>query len=171
MKGSTNTLSVFKGTLSVLKILSWAIFIILAFVLQANHFFAVRGINPNLILLMIFLGVILERKLFGFLFLIFTVILLSFVFLPFWPKGIFIAAGLGLAAFLLKKFLTGNVFFDSLIVIFLGTLGFYLIINFHYLISNPIAIIAELFYNMTLGISAIFLITNFFYEKEDRIKS
>jgi hypothetical protein len=154
-----------------IKILTWAFFIISAFFLQANHFLAVRGINPNLILLIIFLGVILEKKFSGFLFLAFIIILLSFVFLPFWPKEIFIAAGLGLVAFLLKKFLTGNVFFDFLILVFSGTLGFYLILNFNYLISYPIAIIAELLYNMTLGISVIFVITNFFYEKEDRIKS
>lgn len=155
----------------LIKILTLAFFVALAFVLQPNHFLSVRGINPNLILVIVFLVVILERNFFGFLFLIFTIILLSFVFLSFWPKEIFIAAVLGLAFFLLKKFLTGNVFSDSLITIFLGTLVFYSITDFHYLTSNPIAVIGELLYNMTLGISAIFAITNFFHEKENRIKS
>ncbi len=153
------------------KILIWAFFVILAFILQTNHFFAVREINPNLVILIIFLGVILIKKLSGFLFLILMVILSAFVFSPFWLKGIFIMAGLGLVAFLIKKFLTGNVFFDSLILVFLGTLGFYLIINFHYLISNPIAVIGELLYNMILVIPTIFIITNFSHEKENRIKS
>ncbi|MFA5083914.1 MAG: hypothetical protein WC475_00810 [Candidatus Paceibacterota bacterium] len=154
-----------------IKILVWAFFVILAFIFQVNHFFALKGINPNLILLVIILAAVLEKKIFGFLSLISMVILLSFVFLPFWPKEIFIAAGLGLAFFLLKKFLTGSVFFDSLILIFSGTLIFYLIVNFHYLVSSPIAVIAELPYNMTLGIAAIFAIKNFLHEKENRIKS
>lgn len=153
-----------------IKISTWAFFVVSAFILQTNHFLAIRGINPNLILLIIFFAVILERKLFGFLFLALAIILLSFVFLPFWPKEIFIMTGLGLAFFSLKKFLTGNIFFDFLIMIFSGTLAFYSIINFHYLVSNPIAVIEELLYNMTLGISAIFVITNFSYEKKAGIK-
>ncbi len=150
----------------LIKILTWAFFAVLVFILQANCFFAIRGINPNLILLIIFLAVILEKKLFGFLFLTLAIILLSFVFLPFWPKEIFIAAGLGLAFFSLRKFLTGNIFFDFLIMIFSGTLAFYSIINFHYLVSDPITVIAELLYNMTLGVILVIILK--FFQKQTK---
>jgi hypothetical protein len=59
---------------------------------------------------------------------------------------------LGLLALLFKKFLTGGVFWDFLILILLGNLGFYLMINYRYFFTDPIAIIAELFYNVVLGI-------------------
>jgi len=155
----------------LIKILVWIFFIILAFVLQANHFFSLGDINPNLILLIIFLGVILEKKISRFLVLIFIIILLSVIFLPYWLKEILILSGLSFIAFLLKKFLAGNIFFDFLILISLGNLGFYLIINPHYFITNPIAIIVELFYNMALGFLIIFGIRSFSYEKKTRIKS
>jgi len=153
-----------------IKILVWAFFVVLAFVLQASHFFAVKGINPGLILLVVFLGVILEKKISGFLFLILPVVLFSFVFLPFWPKEIFIMAGLGLAAFWAKRFLTGNNFFDFLILALSANLLFHFMVNFHYPINNPIAVIAELFYNAVLGVLAIFAVKNFSYEKKTRIK-
>ncbi len=170
MKGLTNALSAFEGTLSVLKILAWIFFIISAFVLQANHFFSLGDVNPNLILLIIFLGVILEKKISRFLVLIFIIILLSVVFLPYWLKEILILSSLSFITFLFKKFLTGNIFFDFLVLISLGNLGFYLIINSHYFITNPIAIIIELFYNMALGFIILFGIKSFSYEKKTRIK-
>lgn len=154
----------------LIKILAWIFFIILAFILQANHFFSLGGINPNLILLIIFLGVISEKKISRFLILISVIILLSVVFLPYWSKEILILSGLSFIAFLSKKFLTGNVFFDFLVIISLGNLGLYLIINPHYFITNPIAIIIELFYNMALGFIILFGVEKFFYEKKTRIK-
>jgi len=154
----------------LIKILAWIFFIILAFIFQANHFLSLGGINPNLILLVVFLSVILEKKISRFLVLIIIIILLSVVFLPYWIKEIFILSILGLAIFLFKKSLTGNNFFDFLIIILLGNLGFYLIINPRYFITNPVVIIIELFYNMALGFLIIFGVKSFSYEKKTRIK-
>ena len=154
----------------LIKLLAWIFFIILVFVLQTNHFLSLGDINPNLILLIIFLGVILKKKISGFLVLIFIIILLSAVFLPYWLKEILILSSLGFVIFLLKKFLTGNNFFDFLVIASLGNLGFYLIINPHYFITNPIAIIIELFYNMALGFLMLFGAKSFSYEKKTRIK-
>jgi len=154
----------------LIKILAWIFFIILAFIFQANHFLSLGGINPNLILLVVFLSVILEKKISRFLVLIIIIILLSVVFLPYWIKEIFILSILGLAIFLFKKSLTGNNFFDFLIIILLGNLGFYLIINPRYFIANPVVIIIELFYNMALGFLIIFGVKSFSYEKKTRIK-
>jgi hypothetical protein len=155
----------------LIKILAWIFLIVLAFILQANHFLSLKSINPNLILLIIFWGIFLEKKFSRFLVLIFIVILLAVVFLPYWIKEIFILSGLGLIIFLFKNFLTGNIFFDFLITILLGNLGFYLIINPRYFLTDPVAIIGELFYNMVLGFIIIFGAKSFSYEKETRIKS
>lgn len=157
----------------LIRILSWLLFIFLAVIFQINHFLSFRGINPNLILLTILLAVSLEKEFRKVLVLILTVILLSVVFVPDWFLKILILGGLLILAAGVKKFLTGTIFFDFLILIFLGTLVFYLIVNFHYFITNPIAIIAELFYNMTLG-AALVIILNLFdlrNEKKTRIKS
>ena len=155
----------------LIKMLIWVFFIILAFVLQANHFLSLGAINPNLILLVIFGGVIAKKKILEFLILISATVLLSTVFLPYWLKEILILGSLGILALLLKKLLTGNNFFDFLILILLGTLGFYSIINFRYLFANPPAIAAELIYNVILGLITIFVVKNFFYEEETGIKS
>ena len=97
--------------------------------------------------------------------LISATVLLSTVFLPYWLKEILILGSLGILALLLKKLLTGNNFFDFLILILLGTLGFYSIINFRYLFANPPAIAAELIYNVILGLITIFVVKNFFMKK------
>lgn len=154
----------------LIKILAWIFFIVLAFILQANHFLSLKGINPNLILLVVFLAIFLEKRFSRFLVLIFIIILLSAVFLPYWIKEISILSGLGLIIFLFKKFLTGNNFFDFLIVILLGNLGFYLITNPRYFIADPVAIIMELLYNIALGFLIIFGVKSFSYEEKTRIK-
>lgn len=155
----------------LIKILVWGFFIILVFILQTSHFLSLGGINPNLILLVILGGVISGKKLPELLVLVFMVILLSAVFLPYWLKEISILGGLGILALLFKKFLTGNIFFDFLILNILGTLGLYLTANFRYLFADSPAIIAELIYNLILGLITLFVTENFFYEKETRIKS
>jgi len=154
----------------LIKILIWLFLILLVFIFQTNRFPSLGGINPNLILVVIFLGVILEKQPSRYLVLIFTIILLSVLWLPYWLKEILILGGLGFLAFWSKKFLTGNIFFDFLILILAGTLGFYLIINGRFFLTNPIAIIAELFYNTALGLLIIFLVKSFSYEKKTRIK-
>lgn len=154
----------------LIKILTWIFFVSFGFILQSNRFLSVRGINPNLIILIIFLGVILEKDFSRFLISILITIALSLIFWPYWLKEILILSALGLAAFPLKKFLTGNDFSDLLILVFSANLAFYSLINFHYILSNPMAIIAELFYNMVLGILTIFVIKIFFHEKKTRIK-
>jgi len=155
---------------SVFKILVWIFFIILSFILQSNHFFDIEGVNPNLILLIIFLAVILEKKISEVFVLILIIIILSLFFWPYWLKEILILSFLGLAASSFKKFLTGNDFYDFLILIFLATLAFYLLINFHYFFGNFIVIVSELIYNTILGFLTIFGIKNFFYVKKTRIR-
>jgi len=135
----------------LVKILIWGVFILLAFALQTNHFLSLGGINPNLILLAVSGGVILEKKFRNFLGLILAIIFLSVIFWPYWLKEILVLSGLGSAAFLFKKFLTGSAVLDFLILILIGTLGFYLMANFRYFPANPAAIAAELFYNISLG--------------------
>lgn len=145
----------------LVKILIWIFFVLSAFVLQLNHFLSLGGINPNLILLVIFGGVILEKKLRNYLALILAIIFLSVIFWPYWLKEIFILSGLGLAAFLFKKFLTGSAVWDFLILILLGTLGFYLTANFRYFSANPAALIVELFYNLSLGAVLVIILRLF----------
>lgn len=155
-----------------IKILSWAFFVFLAVIVQNSHILEFWGVNPNLILLFVFLPLILEKEFPRALILIFITLVLALVFLPYWPKEILILAGLALLALFLRKFLTGHELWDFLILIFLGTLGFYLINNFYYCFWEPFTIFAELVYNVILGIFLFFISRQFFYEKEKaRIKS
>jgi len=155
----------------LIKILIWLFFISLAAATQTNRFLSLNGINPNLILLFILLAVILEKEFPKVLILVFIIILLLIVVSPYWSKPILVLGGLGLLSFLFKKFLTGSIFWDFLILIILGSLGFYLIIDYRYFFADPIAIIAELFYNVLLGIFLFLIGESFFYAKKTGIKS
>ncbi len=143
----------------------------LAVIVQNSHLLDFWGVNPNLILLFVFLPLILEKEFSRALLLIFITLVLTLFFLPYWPKEILILAGLALGGLFLRKFLTGRELWDFTILIFLGTLGFYLIDSFFYCFQKPLTLIAELIYNMFLG-SLLFFIFRYFYEKEKtRIKS
>jgi len=155
---------------ALIKLLAWAFIISFAFVLQVNHFLSFDGVNPNLILLLIFLAVILKKSFRIFLFLLLIIILLSVIFYPYWLKEISILAGLGIAGFFLKRFLTGNDFFDFAILVLLGTLGFYLINSPQHLASDYLIVLGELIYNLAFGILVLFCAKIFSYEKETGIK-
>ncbi|MEK7624361.1 MAG: hypothetical protein AAB404_01350 [Patescibacteria group bacterium] len=155
----------------LIKILVWIFLIILVFILQTSHFLSLGKINPNLILLIILGSVVSGKKIPEFLVLVFMIILLSAVFLPYWSKEVLVLGSLGFLALFFKKKLTGNVFFDFLILIGLGTLGFYLTVNFRYLFANPPAIIAELIYNLTFGLITLFMVKSFYRDEKTRIKS
>jgi len=144
----------------LIKILIWLFFVFLAVIIQTNRLLNFNGVNPNLILLFILLAVVLEKEFRKALILIFLIIVLSVVVLPYWSKQILILGGLGLLALLFKKFLTGGAFWDFLILIVLGTLGFYLLKAPSYLITDFISVVGELIYNIILGIFLVFLITN-----------
>jgi len=154
-----------------IKILSWTFFVFLAVITQSSHILEFWGVNPNLILLLFFLPLILEKEFLRALILIFITLALSFVFLPYWPKEILILGGLAIIGLFLRKFLTGHEFWDFLILIFLGTLGFYLINSFSYCFQKTLILIAELIYNMFLGSLLIFIFRYFYEKKETRIKS
>ncbi len=145
----------------LIKILIWLFFVSLAIFLQSNQFLSFRGVNPNLILLLVFLPLILEKEFLRALLLIFTALVLTVVFLPYWPKEILILGGLALAGLFLRKFLTGNELGDFLILIFSGTLGFYLIKAPSYLIADFISVVVELIYNIILGIFLVFFNNQF----------
>ena len=144
----------------LIKILIWLFFVFLAVIIQTNRLLNLNGVNPNLILLFILLAVVSEKEFRKALILIFAIVLLSAVVLPYWSKQILILGGLGLLALLFKKFLTGGAFWDFLILIVLGTLGFYLLKAPSYLITDFISVVGELIYNIILGIFLVFLITN-----------
>jgi len=151
----------------LIKILIWLFFVFLAVIVQTNRFLELNGVNPNLILLFILLAVIWEKEFRKALILIFLIIALSTVVLPYWSKQILTLGGLGLLALLFKKFLTGGILGDFLILILLGSLGFYLITDYQYFFTDPIAIIAELFYNMGLG--AILIIILKFFQRQTKL--
>lgn len=143
-----------------IKISVWAFLVFSAAIIQTNHILEFWGVNPNLILLFVFLSLILEKEFSRVLLLIFTTLVLTLIFLPYWPKEILILAGLALLGLFLRKFLTGRELWDFVILILLGSLGFYLINNFSYCFREPLTLIIELFYNIALGILLI-LILNF----------
>jgi hypothetical protein len=155
----------------LIKILGWIFLISLAVIVQNSRLLDFWGINPNLILIFFFLPLILEKEFPKTLVFVFIILAFTVIFLPFWTKEILILGGLAIIGLFLRKFLTGREFWDFLILIFLGTLGFYLINNFSYFFQNPLILISELIYNMFLG-SLLFFIFGYFYEKkETRIKS
>lgn len=135
----------------LIKILFWTFLVSLAVIIQSSHFLDFWGVNPNLILLFVFLPLILEKEFSRALILIFITLVLTVVFLPYWPKEILILAGLAFGGLFLRKFLTGQEFLDFCIFIVGSTLIFYLIANFHFLLNYPLTVIAEIFYNFILG--------------------
>jgi len=136
--------------MSILKILGWIFLVSLAILIQSNHFLEFCNVNPNLILILFFLP---QNQILVLITFILTLILLSY-----WFKEILILGILVIIGLFLRKFLTGREVWDFLILIFLGTLGFYLIDNFHF-------ILAETVYNIIIG-GLLFLISQFFNEKE-----
>lgn len=154
----------------LIKFLLWLLIISVAAIFQINRFFILSNINPNLILLTILAMVVAEKKfLLVSLFLFFSSFFLFFL-IPFWLSETTILTGMGFLCLLARKILSGNEFFDFLILIFLGTLGFYLIISPRYFLVQPGILIGELIYNLFLGF-LIFGIAIFFYEKKNGIKS
>lgn len=154
----------------LIKFLFWLLIISVAAILQTNRFFILSNVNPDLILLTILAAVVSEKKfLLVSLFLFFSSLLLLFL-ASFWLLEIAVLTGIGFLSLLIRKILSGNKFFDFLILIFLGTLGFYLIISPRYFLIQLWTLIGELIYNLFLGF-LIFGIAIFFYEKKNRIKS
>lgn len=152
----------------LIKILLWFLFVVAAAFLQTNRFFVWAGVNPNLLLLAILSAVVLEKKFLNVvLFLILSAGGLFFLF-PFWFIKTTILTGLGFLALFSKKFLFDNNFFDFLILLFFGTLGFYLIAAPGFFLQ-PRFFAAEMFYNLSGGL-LIFLPMVFFYEKKTGIK-
>lgn len=153
----------------LIKILLWLLIVFAAAFLQTNRFLAWNGVNPNLLLLAVFSAVILEKKTLNILLLlIFSPGGLFFLF-PFWFQETTILAGLGFLALFLKKFLTGNDLFDFLLLLFLGTCGFYSIAAPRFFLQ-PRVLAAESIYNLSCGL-LIFLPIVFFYEKKTGIES
>lgn len=145
----------------LIKILFWTFLVSLVVIVQSSHFLNFWGVNPNLILLFVFLPLILEKEFPRALILIFITFVLTAVFLPYWPKEILILVGLAFGGLFLRKFLTGRELWDFIILIFLGSLGFYLINSFSYCFQKPLTLITELIYNMFLG-SLLFFIFRIF---------
>ncbi len=153
-----------------IKIFGLAFLVTLAIIAQSSHILEFWGVNPNLILILVFLPLVLEKEFSKALTLIFIILVLAIIFLPYWPKEILILTGLVLVGLFLRKFLTGREFWDFIILILFGTFGFYLINNFFYFPQKFLIIVAELVYNILLG-SFLFFVFSFYEKKETRIKS
>ncbi len=136
-------------------------FIILAaiFVIGANRWLSVGGVNPNLFFVFFLLLASNARNLLFVLGLALSLLLFVFVFSPEWAPPFAFLLLLVLAFYFLKRILTGTALLDYLLLVLAGTLLFYFIPGIFHLSALPFAqIIGEALYNLALGVILWFII-------------
>lgn len=116
--------------------------------------FSLFRVNPNLLLIGFLLFVFYRPKP-SLLFLVFISFLFSsFFFAPFWVLKISILLVLVGVFALVRKFLSGDDFFDFLISVFLSVPIFYILSNLKNVATVPFGFLfKELLYNFALGIA------------------
>ncbi len=120
------------------------------------------GVAPNLLLVVFLLSSFFQS---GFLFMLALAIstfLVFAAFMPFWLFQPALIFSLVLAMKFASGFLSGNKFLDFLIMLVLGTAGFYFFLNLVTAGSFQLAsILKETIYNLVLGTAGWFFLRLF----------
>ena len=127
--------------------------LIAAFFLQQSRILSFSSVNPNLILIIFLLLVFRVDNIWFFGALLLSTAATVFAFTPYWLPQVLVLMLLALVFYFLKRILTGNHMLDFLIVVFLGTGIFYLVINAFQFSLIPVGLIlVEILYNLILGV-------------------
>ncbi len=131
-------------------------------ILEQWRILSLAGVSPNLLLILFLLASFFQT---GFLFMAFlgvAVFLVFAVFMPFWLLQAALIIFLVFAMKFGRGFLSGNVFLDFLITLFLGTAGFYFLLKIFSAGSfESIIVLKEIVYNLILGAAGWFLLRLF----------
>jgi len=100
-------------------------FFLLLMIFQERPIFNFWGINLNFLLLASMAQILIKKNFWLRLLIIFLASLVAFFWWPFWRLEIFLTLFVVGLAYFLKKFLTGHLFLDFLIFVFLGSILFY----------------------------------------------
>lgn len=134
------------------KLLIIFLVLVMAFYLQQYRVLSFGGVNPNLILIgfaLLIFGVA-NPKVLGILFLATVAMMLALT--PYWSFQIVTVAVVSIGLYFLKRIFTGSRMLDFLIVVLLGTISFYVIVNIPQLSFLSIGLLLkEIMYNLILG--------------------
>ena len=150
------------------RIISQSILILLFALLQNTTHLSLGGIKTNLVLLLILSMAFMVRNWAEYLFLVF----LSSIFLRVeqgWDWSIVSIVLVALAVYFFKKFLPWRLLVSYLFFVFLSTLSFYLILDWHFIQNNFLIFFKELIYNLIFG-GLLYLILIKFYDEGTRTK-
>lgn len=126
--------------------------LIAAFFLQQSRVLSFGNVNPNLILIVFLLLVFKVDNIWFFGALLLSTAATVFAFTPYWFPQVLVVILLALVFYFLKRILTGNHALDFLIVVLLGSVIFYLVINAFRFSLIPVGLIlVEISYNLILG--------------------
>jgi hypothetical protein len=145
------------------------ILVILAAIVQNSHLLTVKGIQPNILLI-----VLVSLAFFTSEFFFFSVLMLvALVTTELFSGGLLTMAvlfALGAGVFLVKDHLPWKSWFNQLGLIMVGTFLFYLLIDIKFLQFDTTTVAWEVMYNSILGAVA-FLLLSRFYIYEGLIRS
>lgn len=144
----------------------------LLLIIQELRIFEIFGVNPNFLLIVflffLFSAVGVPVLVFGAV----TIILVSFLFMPFWTFKFLILAVLMLIFVLVKKFMTGTKALDYILSIVLGTIAFNLLMNISNLsVISFSLILLEILYNFVLGIIIWLILNEIFNGINEKLQS
>jgi len=120
------------------------------------------GVAPNLLLVVFLLSSFFQSGFLLILALAISTFLVFAAFMPFWLFQPALIFSLVLAMKFAGGFLSGNKFLDFLIMLVLGTVGFYFFLNLAKAGSfQPALILKETIYNLVLGTAGWFFLRLF----------
>lgn len=134
-----------------MKILIAALALAAAFLLQQYRFLSLAGVNPNLILVGLLFFVFRPVNLRFLAYLVFLTVAMTLLFTPFWLLEMLLVLLLAVAFYFIKRVMTGNRFFDFLIVVGAGTALFYAVLGAPAFNLPYGLILGEILYNLILG--------------------
>jgi len=147
------------------KILFLVLGLVLLLFLQSSGFLAIKGINPNLLLIGLLMTIspphrFLESDSRLLAISIGIMLSLAWFWFNFWFQPFLFLAILLFIFFFLRNFLTGDVFFDFLIGVAGLTSVFYFLDKIsHWSLPSLLSVVLELIYNLALG-AILWLIIN-----------
>lgn len=137
--------------------------VLAAALIQSTDLINFYGVKPDLVLAMVAVFLFFTDNFWEYL-IIFLSGITALKFVLAFEKESLILFVLFVVAYIFKKYLLHKSLIHILLLITFLTTLFYLLINFNFIILNPLIFILELVYNNFIGL-VIYLSANFIYEK------
>ncbi len=145
------------------RLVSQIFLVILFALLQNTNLLSLSGIKINLALILILALAFMVRNWIEYLCLIIIASILLKAEAG-WDWSIIIFTLVTLVIYFLKKFLPWQILLNYLFLVFLSTLIFYLLLDWHFIQNNFIIFSKELVYNMTFGLLLYLILIRFYNE-------